>query len=65
VAPELSRLQWTAVGAVWLVAAFGTGAALAWLYRRLYPGLSFHRLWAFWTVIVSMVAAVIFGFGLV
>lgn len=60
-----SRSDWLIISAVWLVAAFGTGAALAWLYKRLHPSLSFHKLWAFWTVIVSVVAALVFALGLV
>jgi len=63
--PEIGRLHWAAVGAVWIIAAFGTGAALAWLYRRLHPDLSFHYLWALWTVVVSLFALVVFALGLV
>jgi hypothetical protein len=61
----MSTLHWAAIGAAWLAAAFGSGAALAWLYRRLYRGLSFYKLWAFWTVVVSLAAVAIFGLGLV
>jgi len=63
--PELGRLQWMLIGIVWIVAAFGSGAALAYLYRRLYSGLSFYKLWAFWTVVVSVVALVVFALGLI
>jgi hypothetical protein len=63
--PELGRLQWALIGVVWLAAAFGSGAALAWLYHRLYPGLSFHKLWAFWTVVVSLIALVVFALGVI
>ena len=56
---------WLLVGAAWLVGAFGGGAALAWLYRRLHPGLSFYKLWALWTMLLAGAAAVILGLGLV
>jgi hypothetical protein len=62
--PELSRLQWALIGLVWLASAFGTGAVLAYLYRRLHPSLSFYKLWALWTALVSVVAAAIFALGL-
>lgn len=56
---------WWIVALVWLAAAFGTGAALAGLYKRLHPSLSFYKLWALWTMLVSLVAALVFAFGLV
>jgi hypothetical protein len=62
---ELGRLHWMIIGIVWLAAAFGSGAALAWFYQRLYRGLSFYKLWAFWTVVASVVAAAVFALGLV
>jgi hypothetical protein len=62
---EPGRLHLAVVGIVWIVAAFGTGAAIAWFYRRLYRSLSFYYLWALWTVIVSLVAAAVFVLGLV
>jgi hypothetical protein len=46
-----------------MAGAFGGGAALAWLYRRLHPSLSFYRLWAFWTAVLGGVAALVFAFG--
>jgi hypothetical protein len=62
--PEIGRLHWAALGLVWIVAAFGTGAALAWLYRRLHRELSFYYLWALWTVVASVAALVILALGL-
>ena len=56
-------LAWAIIGAAWLVGSFGGGALLAWLYRRLYSGLSFHKLWAFWTVVLAALAAVVFAVG--
>jgi hypothetical protein len=47
----------------WLVGAFGSGAALAWLYKRLHPQLAFYKLWAFWTMVLSAVAAVVLMLG--
>ena len=61
----MGRTEWLVVSLVWLVASFGTGAVLARLYRRLYTGLSFHRLWAFWTAVSSLATAAVFAFGLI
>jgi hypothetical protein len=55
-----TRGAWLVVSAVWLACAFGGGALLARLYRRLYPSLSFHKLWAAWTTVLSLVAALVF-----
>jgi hypothetical protein len=59
------RVYWGILGVVWLASAFGCGAAIAAVYRRLHPELSFYRLWAFWTVIVSVSAALVFALDLV
>ena len=56
---------WFIIALVWLVCSFGCGAVLAALYKRLHPGLSFHRLWAFWTVLTSLLAAIIYLLGLI
>jgi hypothetical protein len=40
------------LGLVWLAASFGGGALLAKLAKRIYPGLSFRKLWLFYTVLV-------------
>lgn len=62
---QLGTAEWLIFSAVWLVVSFGSGALLAWWYRRLHPALSFYKLWALWTVIVSLAAAGIFALGLV
>ena len=54
---RLTPTQWLIFSAIWLIAAFGTAALLAALYKRLHPELSFHKLWAMWTVVVSVIAA--------
>jgi hypothetical protein len=56
---------WVLIGAAWLLGAFGGGALLAALYKRLHPSLAFYKLWAAWTMILSAVAALLFGFGLI
>jgi hypothetical protein len=56
-------IAWAILALAWLVGAFGGGAALAWLYKRLHPELAFYKLWAFWTMILSGVAALIVGLG--
>jgi hypothetical protein len=59
------RLYWGILGLVWLVGAFGSSAALAALYKRLHPELSFYRLWAMWAIVVSVIGAVVFALDLV
>ena len=54
---------WLIIGAAWMVGAFGGGAALAWLYKRLHPQLAFYKLWAFWTAVLSGTVAILFAFG--
>ena len=65
-APRVMFAQagWFLVALAWLVGSFGGGALLAALYKRLHPALSFHRLWALWTVVLSVLAAVVFALGL-
>lgn len=45
--------------AAWGMGSLGSGAALAWLYKRLHPSLAFYKLWAFWTTVVSLIGALI------
>jgi hypothetical protein len=56
-------LGWAIVALVWLLVALASGAALAWLYKRLHPGLAFYKLWAFWTMILSAIVALALGLG--
>jgi len=56
---------WLPVALAWLLGAFGGGAALAWLYKRLHPGLAFYKLWALWTTVLGAVVAVLLVFGVV
>ncbi len=60
---ELGQLGWLAVSVAWLIGSFGSSALLALLYRRLHPELSFYKLWAFWAVVVSLLALGIFTLG--
>jgi hypothetical protein len=60
---QLGTGGWLLVGVAWLVGAFGGGAALAALYKRLHPSLAFYKLWAAWTMILSAAAALIFAMG--
>jgi hypothetical protein len=58
-------MQWLAVAAAWVVGAFGGGAVLAWLYKRLHPQLAFYKLWAMWTTVLGAVVAVMLILGVV
>jgi len=57
--------QWLPTALAWIVGAFGGGAALAWLYKRLHPQLAFYKLWATWTTVLGTVVALLLVFGLV
>jgi hypothetical protein len=61
--PQLGTGGWALVGAAWLLGAFGGGAVLAALYKRLHPALAFYKLWAAWAMILSAVAALVFALG--
>ena len=61
----MGATYWAAMGAAWLVGTFGGGAALAWLYRRLHPGLAFYKLWAFWSAVLGGAVALLIGLGAV
>ena len=62
---NLSLARWLPVALAWLVGAFGGGAVLAALYKRLHRGLAFYKLWAFWSAVLGGIAALVFAFGLV
>jgi predicted lysophospholipase L1 biosynthesis ABC-type transport system permease subunit len=53
------------LAAAWLLGAFGGGAALAWLYKRLHPQLAFYKLWALWTTVLGAVVALLLALGFV
>jgi hypothetical protein len=53
---------WLVIGAAWMLGSFGSGAALAWLYKRLHPDLAFYKLWAFWTAVLGGAAALVLAF---
>ncbi len=60
---RIEGAAWLAVGAAWMAGAFGGGAALAWLYKRLHPRLAFYKQWAFWSMILAATVALLFAFG--
>lgn len=54
-----STSAWLVISVAWLAGSFGSAYLLARLYKRLYPSLSLHKLWAFWTVLLSVAAVII------
>jgi hypothetical protein len=52
-------IGWLAVLLAWAAGSVGGGAALAWLYKRLHPSLAFYKLWALWTLLLSLIAALV------
>jgi hypothetical protein len=45
---------------VWVAAASASGFLLALLAKRIHPGLSLVKLWAFYTVLMATLVAVVF-----
>jgi hypothetical protein len=58
----VSALDYLPIVLAWLVGTFAGGAALAALYKRLHPSLSFYKLWAFWAALLSGAAALALAF---
>jgi len=58
-------IQFLPLAAAWLLGAFGGGAALAWLYKRLHPELAFYKLWALWTTVLGVLVALLLVSGIV
>lgn len=50
---------WVLLGVVWLATALGGGAVLASLARRIYDGLSWRRLWLFYSGLLGFMVAVV------
>jgi hypothetical protein len=48
---------------VWVAASTGTGFLLALLASRIHPGLSLPKLWAFYSVLMASLVAVVFLIG--
>ena len=48
---------------VWTAASSGSGFLLALLAKRVHPGLSMVKLWLFYTVLMALLAAVVFLIG--
>lgn len=45
---------------VWVMASSGTGFLLALLAKRIHSGLSFSKLWIFYTILMASLVAVVF-----
>ena len=58
-------IRFLPLAAAWLLGAFGGGAALAWLYKRLHPELAFYKLWALWTTVLGALVALLLVSGIV
>ena len=54
---------WLAFGLAWFVGMFGGGWMLARLYKRLHPSLAFYKLWAFWSMVLGGVVALLMALG--
>jgi hypothetical protein len=59
----MAVLPWMVFLAVWVAAASGSGFLLALLAKRIHPGLSLRKLWAFYTVLMATLVAIVFLSG--
>lgn len=57
--PGPGAAVWLALAAVWMASASLAGLALALMARRVHPGLSFSRLWIFYSVLTAFLVAVV------
>ena len=48
---------------VWMASSSGTGLLLAFLAKRIHPGLSMAKLWLFYTVLMAVLVAGVFLIG--
>ena len=46
-----------------MLGTFGGGWMLACLYKRLHPSLAFYKLWAFWSMVLGGIVALLFALG--
>ncbi len=56
--------DWLIIGTAWMIGTFGSGAMLAWMYKRFFPELAFYKLWAFWSAIIAGAAALVLAMGI-
>jgi hypothetical protein len=59
----MDPLPLTVLLVVWVAASMGTGFLLALMASRIHSGLSFPKLWAFYTVLMATLVAVVFLIG--
>ena len=57
---NVATFPWMVLLMVWVAAASGTGFLLALLAKRIHPSLSLGKLWAFYTVLMATLVAVVF-----
>jgi hypothetical protein len=56
-------MAWVLLLVVWALASSGTGILLAFLAKRIHPGLSLVKLWVFYTVLMGTLVGVVFLIG--
>ena len=50
-------LAWSLLAGAWVVTSLAGGAALAFLAKRIHPGLSWRRLWIVYTGLLGFMVA--------
>ena len=53
-------VAYTLLAGVWIIAAILGGAILALLAQRIYSGLSYRKLWAFYSMLLAAAAGVFY-----
>lgn len=54
-----TAMVWVLLALVWVGTSLGGGAVLASLARRIYDGLSWRRLWIFYSGLLAFMVAVV------
>ena len=55
---------WLVLAGVWALSASVSGLVLAFVARRVHPGLSLYRLWAFYSLLCAFLVAVVMAVGI-
>ncbi|MDX1675802.1 MAG: hypothetical protein R3314_13495 [Longimicrobiales bacterium] len=57
-------LVWTLLVGIWVLTSLAGGAALAWLAKRIHPGLSWQRLWIVYSGLLGFMVAAVMAIAL-
>lgn len=59
----MSWVAYSVLFSVWAASAAGSGAVLALIAKRLHPGLSYRKLWVFYSLLMACAVALVLAVG--